>query len=135
VGTGAVMQPPEPPTRRPRWSRRRHRTLRGLGGTAVVLGAGAFLLPAQYGITAGLLAGLSAFLLAAALVVFVLVPGPGTLGTLLRSASLAGSVLVVTVLLVLSTRGQPLEWGWWAAAAGAAVWTASALWLGRRGGR
>jgi hypothetical protein len=128
------MQAAEPPDRRPRWSRRRHRTLRGFGAAAVVLGAAAFVLPAEFAVTAGLLAGLAAFLFAAALVVFLVVPGPDTLATLLRSAPLAGSVLVVTVLLVLSTRGEPLEWLWWLAAAAAAVWFATALWRGRRTG-
>ena len=128
------MPAAEPSDRRPRWSRRRHRTLRGLGAAAVVLGAAAFVLPAEVGVTAGLLAGLSAFLFVVALVVFLVVPGPGTLATLWRSAPLAGSVLVVSVLLVLSTRGEPMEWLWWLAAAAAAVWSATALWRGRRTG-
>jgi hypothetical protein len=106
--------------------------LRGLGAAAVVLVAGAFMLPAQYGVTSGLLGGLCGFLFVAALVVFVAVPGPDTFGTLLRSATLGGAVLVVCVLLVLSTRGQPLEWLWWVAVAVAAVWTATALWRARR---
>jgi drug/metabolite transporter (DMT)-like permease len=124
----------EPPVGRRRWSRRRHRLLRWLGAAAVVLGVAAVLLPAQYGITAAFLAGLCGFLLAAALVVFFAVPGPGTLGVLLRSPSLGGAVLVVCVLLVLSTRGQSLQWLWWAGTAAAAGWTASALWRARRPG-
>jgi hypothetical protein len=128
------MPSAEPPLRPPRWSRRRHRLLRGLGGAVVVLGAGAFLLPAGAAVTSGLLAGLAAFLLVAALVVFLVVPGPDTLGTLLRSTTLAGAVLVVCVLLVLSTRGQPQQWVWWLAAAAAAAWTGNALWQGRRRG-
>ena len=107
--------------------------MRGLGAGAVVLGIATVLLPAQYGLTAALLAGLCGFLLAAALVVFFVVPGPGTVGTLLRSGSLAGAVLVVCVLLVLSTRGESLQWLWWLGAVLAAGWTATALWLGRRG--
>jgi hypothetical protein len=108
--------------------------VRGLGAAAVVLGLAAFLLPAQFGITAGLLAGLCAFLLAAALIVFCVVPGPGTFGTLLRSPSLAGAVLVVCVLLVLTTLGEPLQWLWWLGAALAGGWTAFALWQARRQG-
>jgi hypothetical protein len=126
------MPPAEPSTRRPRWSRRRHRLVRGLAAAAVVLGGSAFVLPAEWGITSGLLAGLCAFLLVAALVVFFAVPGPGTVGTLLRSPSLGGAVLVVCVLLVLSTRGRPFAWAWWVGAAGAAVWTGAALWQARR---
>jgi hypothetical protein len=127
-----VMPPAEPPDRAPRWSRRRHRLLRALGAAAVILTAGAFLLPAQWGVTAGLLAGLCGFLLVAALVVFFAVPGPGTLRTLLRSPSLGGAVLVVCVLLLLSTRGGSLEWLWWVGTAAATVWTGTALWQARR---
>ena len=126
------MPPAGPATGRPRWSRRRRRLVRGLGAAAVVLGAGAFVLPAEWGVTAGLLAGLAAFLLVAALVVFFAVPGPGTAGTLLRSPSLGGAVLVVCVLLVLSTDGRPFAWLWWLGAAAAAVWTGAALWRARR---
>jgi drug/metabolite transporter (DMT)-like permease len=123
----------QPPAGRRRWSRRRHRLLRWLAAATVVLGVAAALLPAQYGITAALLAGLCGFLLAAALVVFLVVPGPGTPGALLRSGTLAGAVLVVCVLLVLSTRGESLQWLWWLGAALAAAWAATALWLARRG--
>jgi hypothetical protein len=134
MGTPGPVMPAEPPVRRPRWSRRRHRLLRGLGGAAVVLVAAAFALPAEWGVTAGLLGGLCGFLFVAALVVFFAVPGPDTFRTLLRSPSLGGAVLVVCVLLVLSTRGQPLEWLWWLGAAVAAVWTGTALWRARRSG-
>jgi|tagenome__1003787_1003787.scaffolds.fasta_scaffold20980470_2 hypothetical protein len=126
------MPPAEPSTRRARWSRRRHRLVRCLGAAAVVLGAGAFVLPGEWSVTSGLLAGLAAFLLVAALVVFFAVPGPGTVGTLLRSPSLGGAVLVVCVLLVLSTRDRPFAWVWWLGAAAAAVWTGAALWRARR---
>ena len=89
---------------RPRWSDRRRRTLVALAAGTVVLGAGAFLLPAEFGVTSGFLAALCGFLLVAATVVFVAVPGPDTLGTLLRTVPLAGAVLVVAVLLLLSAR-------------------------------
>jgi hypothetical protein len=108
--------------------------VRGLAAATVVLGAAAFAFPPSLGATAGLLAGLCAFLLVAAVAVFVLVPGPDTTGALLEAVPLAGSVLVVTVLLVLSTRGEPFEWLWWTAAAAAALWTATALWRTRRRG-
>ena len=88
---------------RPPWSDRRRRALLGLGLGIVAFGLGAIALPAQYGVSSGLLALLCAFLLVAVGVVFVVVPGPGTLGTLLRSVPLAGATLVVAVLLLLST--------------------------------
>jgi hypothetical protein len=114
------------------WSDRRRTTLIGLGAGAVVLGAGAFL-PDEYGVTSAFLAALCAFLLVVATIVFVAVPGPDTLGTLLRSTALAGAVLVVAVLLLLAAPAdlRPL---WWLATAGAGAWTATALWLTRRDG-
>jgi hypothetical protein len=119
---------------RPPWSRRRRRLLLWLAGGAVVTGAGALLLPAQYGITSGFVAALCAFLLVVALVVFVAVPGPDTFGTLLRMPPLAGAVLVVAVLLLLSTAGESLRWLWALTAAAAAAWTAFAVWQSRRSG-
>jgi peptidoglycan/LPS O-acetylase OafA/YrhL len=116
---------------RPTWSDRRRRTLLGLAAGLLVTGLGALVLPDEYGATAGILAALCAFLLVTAVVVFVVVPGPGTLGTLLRSVPLAGAVLVVAVLLLLSTSAG-LRWLWVLTALGAAAWTASALWRGRR---
>ena len=114
---------------RPRWSDRRRRTLAGLAAGAVVLGAGA-LLPDEIGVTSGFLAVLCAFLLVAAAAVFVAVPGPDTLGTLLRTVPLAGAVLVVAVLLLLSAPAdlRPL---WWAGVVAAAGWLGYALWQGR----
>ncbi|HEY4626975.1 MAG TPA: hypothetical protein VIH01_13235 [Blastococcus sp.] len=113
------------------WSDRRRRTLLGLALGIVACGLGAIALPAQYGVTSGLLALLCAMLLVAAVVVFVVVPGPGTLGTLLRSVPLAGAALVVAVLLLLSTP-EDLRWIWELAAGAAAVWTAAAAWQARR---
>ncbi len=118
---------------RPPWSRRRRRTLLALALGAVVGGLGALVLPAEYGVTSGFLAALCAFLLVAATVVFVAVPGPDTLGTLLRSVPLAGAVLVVAVLLVLSTTEGP-RLLWRPAAAAAAAWTAFAVWETRGSG-
>ena len=116
---------------RARWSDRRRRTLLGLALCTVAGGLGAIALPARYGITSGLLALLCAFLLVAAAVTFAVVPGPGTLGVLLRSVPLAGSALVVAVLLLLSTPPD-LRWLWWLATGTAAVWTAVAAWEARR---
>ena len=115
---------------RPRWSDRRRRTLAGLAAGAVVLTLGAVVLPDEFGVTSGFLAALCGFLLLAAIVVFVAVPGPDTLGTLLRTVPLAGAVLVVAVLLLLSAPAQlrPL---WWAGVAGAAGWLGFALWQAR----
>ena len=93
------------------WSDRRRRTLIGLAAGVVAGGLGAVALPAQYGVTAGFLGLLCAFLLVAAAVVFVVVPGPGTLGTLLRSVPLAGATFVVALLLLLSTPDD-LRWLW-----------------------
>ena len=116
----------------PRWSDRRRRTLLGLALGIVAGGLGAVALPARYGVTAGLLALLCAFLLVAATAVFLVVPGPGTLDALLRSVPLAGSALVVAVLLLLSTPAD-LWWLWWAAVVACAAWTAFATWRTRRG--
>jgi hypothetical protein len=115
------------------WSRRRKRTLLALALGALVLGGGGLVLPDEYGVTSAFLAALCGFLLVAAAVVFVAVPGPDTLGTLLRSVPLAGAVLVVAVLLVLSTE-TGLRWLWLLAAAVAAAWTAFAVWEARRAG-
>ena len=124
---GPDLSPPRPP-----WSERRRRTLLGLGLGALLTGLGALVLPGEYATTSAALAALCAFLLVAATAVFVVVPGPDTLGTLLRSVPLAGAVLVVAVLLLLSTRDEPLHLLWWVAAGGAAVWTATAAWFARR---
>jgi hypothetical protein len=119
---------------RPPWSPRRRRLPLWLGGGAVLGGLGALLLPAQYGITAAFLGALCAFLLVVALAVFVAVPGPGTLATLLRTPPLAGAVLVVAVLLVLSNPAGSLRWLWVVAAVAAALWTAFAVWETRHSG-
>jgi hypothetical protein len=113
------------------WSDRRRKTLLGLGAGALVLGLAALLLPDEYGATSAVLAALCAFLFVTALVVFVAVPGPGTLETLARSVPLAGAVLVVAVLLLLSTDAE-LRWLWVLIAVAAAVWTAWAVWQTRR---
>jgi hypothetical protein len=115
------------------WSARRRRTLRNLGLGAVVGGLGALALPAQYGVTAGFLAALCGFLLVAASTVFVMIPGPGTFGALLRTVPLAGASLVVAVLLLLSTTAE-LRWLWAVVAVAAAGWTATAIWQTRRAG-
>jgi hypothetical protein len=113
------------------WSGRRKRTLLWLGAGAVVMGLAALALPDEYGATAAVLAALFAFLLVTALIVFIAVPGPGTLETLARSVPLAGAVLVVAVLLLLSTDAA-LRWLWILIALSAAGWTASAVWRTRR---
>jgi ABC-type hemin transport system ATPase subunit len=118
---------------RPSWSRRRRRLLAGLALGGAAGGLGAVVLPAGAGLTAAYLGALCGFLLVAAAVVFVAVPGPDTLGTLVRTTPLAGAVCVVAVLLALSTEGQPLRWLWWLTAAVGAVWVAAAVWLTRRG--
>jgi len=118
---------------RPPWSDRRRRTLLALAFGIVACGLGAVALPAQYGVTSGLLALLCALLLVAATVVFVVVPGPGTLGVLLRSVPLAGSALVVSVLLLLSTP-EDLRRLWWLTAIAAGAWTAGAAWQAPRSG-
>jgi hypothetical protein len=97
-----------------------------------VLGAGGLLIRNQYGVPLAFLAAVCAFLLVVAVVVFVAIPGPDTLRTLLRTVPLAGAVLVVAVLLLLSTDG--LRAVWTAAATAAAVWTAYAMWATRRSG-
>ncbi len=114
---------------RVRWSDRRRTTLIGLGAGTVVLAAASFL-PDEYGVTSLFLAALCAFLLAVAAIVFLVVPGPDTFGTLLRSTTLAGPALVVAVLLLLAAPAElrPL---WWAATAASAAWVATALWLAR----
>jgi hypothetical protein len=99
----------------------------------VGFGIGAFTLPDQYGVTSSFLAALCAFLLVAATVVFVAIPGPGTLHTLLRTVPLAGAVLVVAVLLLLSTSAE-LRWLWTLIAVAAAGWTGVAVWDTRRSG-
>lgn len=119
---------------RPPWSSRRRRTLLLLGLAAVLFGLAGFGLPDQYGVTSLFLAALAAFLLVVATVVFVAVPGPGTVEVLLRSLTLSGAVLVVAALLVLSTAGQPLRWVWVLAVVAAAAWVATALYLARREG-
>jgi hypothetical protein len=90
-------------------------------------------LPDELGATSAVLAALCAFLFVVATVVFVAVPGPGTLGTLLRSVPLAGAALVVAVLLLLSTPPD-LRWLWVAGTVVTAGWTATALWEARRTG-
>jgi hypothetical protein len=118
---------------RPPWSRRRRRTLIGLALGIVACGLAAIGLPGEYGAKAAVLAALSAFLLAAATVVFLVVPGPDTLGTLLRSVPLAGACLVVAVLLLLSTDDE-LRRLWWLAVVVTGGWTAAAVWQTRRSG-
>ena len=113
------------------WSARRRRTLIGLGAGALVLGLAALALPDEYGATAAVLAALLGFLLVTALVVFVAVPGPDTLETLARSVPLAGAVLVVAVLLLMSTDAA-LRWLWILIAVVGAGWTASAVWRTRQ---
>ena len=119
---------------RPPWSTRRRRTLIGLGLAAVLFGLAGIGLPAQYDVASVFLAALAAFLLVVAVVVFVAIPGPGTVDVLLRSLTISGAVLVVAVLLVLSTAGEPLRWIWVLAAAAAAAWLGAAWWLTRRDG-
>jgi hypothetical protein len=119
---------------RPPWSARRRRLLLWLAVGAVLGGLGAVGLPNEFGVTAGLVAALCAFLLVAALVVFITVPGPDTLGTLLRTSPLAGAVLVVAVLLVMANPAGSLRWLWVVAAVAAAGWTAFAVWETRRSG-
>jgi hypothetical protein len=118
---------------RPAWSTRRKRALLVLALGGLAFGLGGIALPDEYGVTSAFLAALCAFLLVSAVIVFVVVPGPDTLGTLLRSVPLAGAVLVVAVLLVLSTDAQ-LRWLWLLTAAAAAAWTAFAVWEARRAG-
>ncbi len=118
---------------RPPWSERRRRTVLVLALGVVLGGLGAVGLPGEYAVPAGAVAALCVFLLVAAAVVFVAVPGPGTAGTLARSAPVAGSALVVAVLLLLSTAAQ-LRLVWSLVALAAAAWTGYALWATRRAG-
>jgi hypothetical protein len=118
---------------RPPWSDRRRRTLLGLALGIVAFGLGAIALPDQYGLTSLFLAALCGFLLVCATVVFVAIPGPDTLRTLLRTVPLAGAVLVVAVLLLLSTSAD-LRWLWVLTTLAAAAWTATAVWQTRRSG-
>ena len=122
-----------PPGRRS-WSRRRKRLLLGLAVAALLTGAGALTLPDELGVTSGFIAALCALLLVAATVVFLAIPGPGTFGALLRTVPLAGSVLVVAILLALSNAGESLRLLWILAAVAAAGWTAFAVWDNRRSG-
>ncbi|WP_448626448.1 hypothetical protein [Geodermatophilus sp. URMC 64] len=117
-----------------RWSRRRIRLLLWLGAGAVLTAVGALTLPDELGVTSGFVAALCALLLVAATVVFIAIPGPDTFAALLRMPPLAGSVLVVAVLLALSNAGESLRWLWILAAAAAAGWTAFAVWENRRSG-
>lgn len=119
---------------RPPWSARRRKLLLWLAVGTVLGGLGAVGLPDEFGVTAGFLAALCAFLLVVSLVVFITVPGPDTLGTLLRTAPLAGAVLVVAVLLVMANPAGSLRWLWVVAAVAAAGWTAFAVWETRRSG-
>ena len=116
---------------RPPWSDRRRRTLLGLALGIVGFGLAAIALPDQYGLTSLFLAALCGFLLVCAVIVFIAIPGPDTLRTLLRTVPLAGAVLVVAVLLLLST-SEDLRWLWTLTAVAAAGWTAFAVWDTRR---
>jgi hypothetical protein len=118
---------------RPPWSHRRRNTLLGLGAGIVVFGVGAVALPDEYGFTSLFLAALCGFLLVVAVVVFIAIPGPDTLRTLFHTVPLAGAVLVVAVLLLLSTSAD-LRWLWSLIAVAAAAWTAAAVWEARRSG-
>jgi hypothetical protein len=118
---------------RPPWSDRRRRTLVVLGLASVAGGLGAIALPDGYGVTSGFLAVLAVFLLVAATAVFVIVPGPGTLGTLSETVPLAGAALVVAVLLLLSAPTE-LRWLWSLATVATAAWTGLAVWRTRRSG-
>jgi hypothetical protein len=132
------MAPPAwgpPPADHHRWSGRRKRLLLGLGLAVVLTGVGAFTLPDEFGVTSGFAAAVCGLLLVAATVVFIAIPGPDTLGRLLRMPPLAGAVLVVAVLLALSNAGESLRWLWILAAVAAAGWAAFAVWESRRSGR
>ena len=118
------MEPRQP------WSDRRRWTLLGLAGGTMAFTLGGIGLPDEMGATSAVLAALCAFLLVVATIVFVAVPGPGTPAALMRSVPLAGAVLVVAVLLLLSTPAD-LRWLWIAATVGAAGWTAAAIWSTR----
>lgn len=116
-----------------RWSDRRRRTLTGLALGVLLFGLGGIVLPGRYGIPSAFLAALCALLLVTAAVVFLAIPGPGTFDVLLRTVPLAGAVLVVAVLLLLSTSAS-LRWLWSLIAVAAAGWTAFAVWETRRTG-
>jgi hypothetical protein len=116
--------------RRPPWSDRRRRTLLGLAGGTAAFTLGGIGFPGEMGATSAILAALCAFLLVVATIVFVAVPGPGTVSTLMRSVPLAGAVLVVAVLLLLSTPDD-LRWLWIVATVAAAAWTVAAVWSTR----
>ena len=118
---------------RPPWSDRRRRTLLGLAAGAVVFGLGMIALPDEYGVTSMFLAALCGFLFVVALIVFVAIPGPDTLRTLFRTVPLAGAVLVVAVLLLLSTSAD-LRWLWSLIAVAAAAVQPAAVWETRRSG-
>jgi hypothetical protein len=118
---------------RPPWSDRRRRTLLVLGAAAVAGGLGAVALPDGYGVTSGFLAVLAVFLLVAVTVVFVIIPGPGTLETLLRTVPLAGASFVVAVLLLLSAPSD-LRWLWVLGTVATAAWAAVAVWRTRSSG-
>jgi hypothetical protein len=118
---------------RPPWFDRRRRTLIGLALGIVAFGLGAVALPGEYGLTSAFLAALCAFALLLATIVFIAIPGPDTLRTLLAMGPLAGAVLVVAVLLLLSTDAE-LRWLWSGIAMAAAAWTATAVWQTRRRG-
>lgn len=116
---------------RPPWSDRRRRTLLGLAGGMMAFTLGGIGFRGEIGATSAILAALCAFLFVVATVVFIAVPGPGTLGTLLRSVPVAGAVLVVAVLLLLSTP-EGLRWLWITGTVGAVAWVCAALWEARR---
>jgi len=115
---------------RPPWSDRRRWTLLGLAGGTTAFTLGGIGFPDETGATSAVLAALCAFLLVVATIVFFAVPGPGTLATLMRSVPLAGAVLVVAVLLLLSTPDD-VRWLWIAASVAAAAWTVAAVWATR----
>ena len=114
------------------WSQRRRRTLLGLGAGILLFGIGAAALPGEFGAKSLYLAALCAFLLVVAVVVFVAIPGPGTLHALVHTVPLAGAVLVVAILLLLSAPG--LRWLWALVSVAAAAWTAVAVLQTRRSG-
>ena len=116
---------------RPPWSDRRRRTLLGLAGAMVAFTLGGIGFPDEMGATSAILAALCGFLFVVAMIVFIAVPGPGTLGTLLRSVPLAGAALVVAVLLLLSTPDD-LRWLWITGVVAGAAWLGAALWETRR---
>ena len=119
---------------RPPWSDRRRRTLLGLAGGTMAFTLGGIGFPDEVGATSAILAALCGFLLVVATIVFVAVPGPGTLGALMRSVPLAGAVLVVAVLLLLSTPPD-LRWLWITGVVAGVAWLGAALWEARRTGQ